>query len=117
MRAGEGLEREIAGLADRSTHELPLAWREFHRAGPSGQGIGIAARRFFDRVRDDPLDGRAIAFGHPALPCCGPCGANTPRNPPLPTAAGRLWLSAPARLCPCDFLFFCADPLATTDTT
>ena len=50
------------------------------------QGMRIATRCFVDRVRDDPLDGRAIAFRHPALPCCGPCGANTPRIPPLPTA-------------------------------
>ena len=28
------VEREIAGLPDRSTQELRLAWREFHRAGP-----------------------------------------------------------------------------------
>src|SRR5215831_4559028 len=28
------VEREIAGLVDRSTHELRLTWREFHRAGP-----------------------------------------------------------------------------------
>jgi hypothetical protein len=28
------IETEIAGLPDRSTAELRLAWREFHRAGP-----------------------------------------------------------------------------------
>ena len=28
------VEAEIAGLLDRSTPELRLAWREFHRAGP-----------------------------------------------------------------------------------
>src|SRR5271169_4507933 len=28
------VEREITGLVDRSTHELRLAWRAFHRAGP-----------------------------------------------------------------------------------
>jgi Protein of unknown function (DUF2924) len=28
------VEAEIAGLLDRSTQELRLAWREFHRAGP-----------------------------------------------------------------------------------
>ena len=28
------LEAEIAGLIDRPTQELRLAWREFHRAGP-----------------------------------------------------------------------------------
>jgi hypothetical protein len=28
------IETEIAGLLDRSTPELRLAWREFHRAGP-----------------------------------------------------------------------------------
>jgi DUF2924 family protein len=28
------VEVEIAGLLDRSTQELRLAWREFHRAGP-----------------------------------------------------------------------------------
>jgi Protein of unknown function (DUF2924) len=28
------VETEIAGLLDRSTPELRLAWREFHRAGP-----------------------------------------------------------------------------------
>jgi hypothetical protein len=28
------VETEIAGLLDRSTQELRLAWREFHRAGP-----------------------------------------------------------------------------------
>jgi hypothetical protein len=31
------------------------------------QDVGIATRCFVDRVRDDPLDGRAIAFRHPAL--------------------------------------------------
>ena len=28
------IEAELAGLLDRSTPELRLAWREFHRAGP-----------------------------------------------------------------------------------
>src|SRR5215831_12688475 len=28
------VEAEIAGLVDRSTQELRLVWREFHRAGP-----------------------------------------------------------------------------------
>jgi len=28
------VEAKIAGLLDRSTQELRLAWREFHRAGP-----------------------------------------------------------------------------------
>jgi hypothetical protein len=28
------VEREIAGLVDRSTNELRLAWRKFHHAGP-----------------------------------------------------------------------------------
>jgi hypothetical protein len=28
------VEAEIVGLLDRSTPELRLAWREFHRAGP-----------------------------------------------------------------------------------
>jgi hypothetical protein len=32
-----------------------------------GQGVGIATRGFIDRVRDDPLDGCAIALRHSAL--------------------------------------------------
>ena len=31
---GTELEREIAGLVDRSTQDLRLAWRQLHRAGP-----------------------------------------------------------------------------------
>ena len=31
---GAELERDIAGLADRSTQDLRLAWRQLHRTGP-----------------------------------------------------------------------------------
>jgi hypothetical protein len=47
----------------------------------SGQGVGIAARCFIDSVRNDPLDGRDIAFRHFRSP--GSLGANIGPHPPV----------------------------------
>src|SRR5580704_3999292 len=49
-----------------------------------GQGVGIAPRRFIDRVRNDPLDGRGFDFRHTAL--LAPLGLTASHIPPLPTA-------------------------------
>ena len=57
------VEREIAGLPDRSTQELRLAWREFHRAGPP---LGLS-RDLLIRVLADELQQRADGGPNRAL--------------------------------------------------
>ena len=55
------IEDEIAGLLDRSTPELRLAWREFHRAGPP---LGLS-RDMMIRALANKLQERA--YGGPSL--------------------------------------------------
>jgi Protein of unknown function (DUF2924) len=58
------VEAEIAGLLDRSTRELRLAWREFHRAGPP---LGLS-RDLLIRALACELQQRA--HGGPSLVLC-----------------------------------------------
>ena len=57
------VEREIAGLVDRSTHELRLTWREFHRAGPP---LGLS-RDLLIRALAHQLQERTEGSASPAL--------------------------------------------------
>src|SRR5262249_6256825 len=50
------LEDEIAGLVNRSTHELRVAWRKLHRMGPP---LGLSRRS------DDPNRCQQIARARP----------------------------------------------------
>ena len=57
------VEAEIAGLADRSTQELRVAWREFHRAAPP---VGLS-RDLLIRVLAYELQERAHGGASAAL--------------------------------------------------
>ena len=57
------VEAEIAGLADRSTQELRVAWREFHRAAPP---VGLS-RDLLIRVLAYELQERAQNGANAAL--------------------------------------------------
>ena len=62
------LEAEIAGLIDRPTQELRLAWREFHRAGPPvGLSRDLLIRALPIICKSAPMAARgprcAVAFG------------------------------------------------------
>ena len=57
------VEAEIAGLADRSTQELRVAWREFHRAAPP---VGLS-RDLLIRVLAYNLQERAQYGANAAL--------------------------------------------------
>ena len=47
------LEDKIAGLVDRSTHELRLAWRKLHRTGPPlGLSRDLMIRTFANRLQE-----------------------------------------------------------------
>src|SRR5262249_27166555 len=46
------LEDEIAGLVDRSTHELRLAWRKLHRTGPLGLSRDLMIRTFANKLQE-----------------------------------------------------------------
>ena len=47
------VNRQIAELADRSTHELRLAWRQLHRAGPpQGLSRDLLIRALANQLQD-----------------------------------------------------------------
>src|SRR5262249_3973337 len=47
------LEDEIAGLVNRSTHELRLAWRRLHRTGPPlGLSRDLMIRTFANKLQE-----------------------------------------------------------------
>jgi hypothetical protein len=57
------LEGEIAGLVDRSTHELRLAWRELHRTGPPlGLSRDLMIRTFANKLQERVHGGLSLAL-------------------------------------------------------
>jgi hypothetical protein len=57
------LEDEIAGLVDRSTHELRLAWRKFHRTGPPlGLSRDLMIRTFANKLQERADGGPSLAL-------------------------------------------------------
>src|SRR5215472_6122791 len=60
---GTELERDIAGLGDRSTQDLRLAWRQLHRSGPP-PGL---SRDLLIRALAHQLQERIEGGGSPAL--------------------------------------------------
>src|SRR5215472_5115010 len=57
------LEAEIAGLIDRPTQELRLAWREFHRAGPPvGLSRDLLIRALANELQDRAHGGPSAAL-------------------------------------------------------
>jgi hypothetical protein len=59
----DDIEAEIAGLPDRSTHELRLAWRSFYRGDPP---LGLS-RDLMIRALADKLQERAYGSPSPAM--------------------------------------------------
>jgi Protein of unknown function (DUF2924) len=58
-----GVEREIGGLVDRSTHELRLAWHEFHRAGPPlGLSRDLMIRALAHELQERAHGGPSLAL-------------------------------------------------------
>jgi Protein of unknown function (DUF2924) len=57
------LEDEIAGLVDRSTPELRLAWRKLHRAGPPlGLSRDLMIRAFANNLQERVHGGPSLAL-------------------------------------------------------
>jgi hypothetical protein len=57
------LEDEIAGLVDRSTHELRLAWRKLHRTGPPlGLSRDLMIRTFANKLQERVHGGPSLAL-------------------------------------------------------
>ena len=57
------LEDEIAGLVDRSTPELRLAWRKLHRAGPPvGLSRDLMIRAFANKLQERVHGGPSLAL-------------------------------------------------------
>jgi hypothetical protein len=57
------LEDEIAGLVDRSTHELRLAWRKLHRTGPPlGLSRDLMIRTFANELQERVHGGPSLAL-------------------------------------------------------
>jgi hypothetical protein len=57
------LEDEIAGLVDRSTPELRLAWRKLHRAGPPlGLSRDLMIRAFANKLQERVHGGPNLAL-------------------------------------------------------
>ena len=56
------LDCEIAGLVDRSTHELRLAWRKLHRTGPPlGLSRDLMIRTFANELQERVHGGPSLA--------------------------------------------------------
>jgi hypothetical protein len=57
------IEGEIAGLVDRSTHELRLAWRKLHRTGPPvGLSRDLLIRAIANRLQEHTHGGPSLAL-------------------------------------------------------
>ena len=57
------LEGEIAGLVDRSTHELRLAWRRLHRTGPPlGLSRDLMIRTLAHQLQERADGGPSLAL-------------------------------------------------------
>jgi Protein of unknown function (DUF2924) len=57
------LEDEIAGLVDRSTPELRLAWRKLHRAGPPvGLSRDLMIRAFANKLQERVHGGPSLTL-------------------------------------------------------
>ena len=57
------LEDEIAGLVDRSTHELRLAWHKLHRTGPPlGLSRDLMIRTFANKLQERVHGGPSLAL-------------------------------------------------------
>ena len=57
------LEDEIAGLVDRSTPELRLAWRKLHRTGPPvGLSRDLMIRAFANKLQERVHGGPSLAL-------------------------------------------------------
>jgi DUF2924 family protein len=57
------LEGEITGLADRSTHELRLAWRKLHRTGPPlGLSRDLMIRALANQLQERAGGGSSLAL-------------------------------------------------------
>jgi DUF2924 family protein len=57
------LEGEIAGLVDRSTHELRLAWRKLHRTGPPlGLSRDLMIRALANKLQERACGGPSLAL-------------------------------------------------------
>ena len=57
------VDRQIAELGDRSTHELRIAWRQFHRAeAPHGLSRDLMIRGLANQLQEraDGSSGRAL---------------------------------------------------------
>jgi hypothetical protein len=59
------VERQIAELVDRSTQDLRVAWREFHRTGPpQGLSRDLLIRALAHRLQEQTLGGTSRAQRH-----------------------------------------------------
>ena len=57
------LEDEIAGLADRSTHELRVAWRKLHHTGPPlGLSRDLMIRTLANKLQERAHGGPSLAL-------------------------------------------------------
>jgi len=57
------VERQIAGLADRSTQELRVAWRQLHRTGPPvGLSRDLLIRALANRLQEQRYGGVSRAL-------------------------------------------------------
>jgi Protein of unknown function (DUF2924) len=57
------LEGEIAGLVDRSTHELRLTWRKLHHAGPpAGLSRDLIIRALANKLQQCAHGGPSLAL-------------------------------------------------------
>jgi hypothetical protein len=57
------VERQIAELVDRSTHELRLAWRQLHRTGPPpGLSRDLLIRALAHQLQERSHDGASRAL-------------------------------------------------------
>ena len=52
------MDRQIAGLGNRSTHELRLAWRQLHRTGPPhGLSRDLLIRALANQLQEQSYGG------------------------------------------------------------
>ena len=59
---GTKLERDIAGIVDRSTQDLRLAWRQLHRTGPPpGLGRDLMIRALAHQLQEQTHGGTSRA--------------------------------------------------------
>jgi hypothetical protein len=66
------LEDEIAGLVDRSTPELRLAWRKLHRTGPPvGLSRDLMIRAFANKLQERIHGGPSLALRRRLLSLAG----------------------------------------------